>query len=40
MVQVVALKLDAAKMFYSECKELHDPDITWALFKKPLQETF
>jgi hypothetical protein len=31
MVQVATLKLaDRAKMFYSGCKELHDPNITWA----------
>jgi hypothetical protein len=41
MVQVATLKLaDTVKMFYSGCKELHDPNITWALFKKSFQERF
>jgi hypothetical protein len=41
MVQVAALKLvDTAKTFYSECKDLHDPNIIWAQFRNIFQERF
>jgi hypothetical protein len=41
MVQVAALKLvDTAKTFYSGCKNLHNPNITWAQFRKVFQERF